>query len=81
MPGATAATKPSLLLRERIPGLLTNGRMPPNLRDAARDTVDNRSGVGLYILTGGTMAYTRQGGVKIIPPPAAGYCPTSRIRV
>lgn len=64
---ATAATKPSLLLRGENPRLIDEWQDAPNLWDAVRDTVDNRSDVGLYILTGGTMAYTRQDGVKIIP--------------
>jgi predicted AAA+ superfamily ATPase len=76
---ATAATKPSLLLRGENPRLIDEWQDAPNLWDAVRDTVDSRSDVGLYILTGstivdkkkikhsGTMAYTRQDGVKIIP--------------
>ena len=52
---ATAATKPSLLLRGENPRLIDEWQDAPNLWDAVRDTVDNRSDVGLYILTGSTV--------------------------
>ena len=52
---ATAATKPSLLLRGENPHLIDEWQDAPNLWDAVRDTVDNRSDVGLYILTGSTV--------------------------
>lgn len=52
---ATAATKPSLLLRGENPRLIDEWQDAPNLWDAVRDTVDNRSNVGLYILTGSTV--------------------------
>lgn len=52
---ATAATKPSLLLRGKNPRLIDEWQDAPNLWDAVRDTVDNRSDVGLYILTGSTV--------------------------
>ena len=52
---ATAATKPSLLLRGENPRLIDEWQDAPNLWDAVRDTVDNRSDVGLFILTGSTV--------------------------
>ena len=52
---ATAATKPSLLLRGENPRLIDEWQDAPNLWDAVRDTVDYRSDVGLYILTGSTV--------------------------
>ena len=39
---ATAATKPSLLLRGENPRLIDEWQDAPNLWDAVRDTVDNR---------------------------------------
>ena len=50
-----AATKPSLLLRGENPRLIDEWQDAPNLWDAVRDTVDSRSDVGLYILTGSTV--------------------------
>lgn len=44
---ATADTKPSLLLRGENPRLIDEWQDAPNLWDAVRDTVDNRSDVGL----------------------------------
>ncbi len=52
---ATAASQPSLLLRGANPRLIDEWQDAPVLWDAVRDTVDNRSDVGLYILTGSTV--------------------------
>lgn len=49
---ATAATQPSLLLRGANPRLIDEWQDAPVLWDAVRDTVDTRSDVGLFILTG-----------------------------
>ena len=49
---ATAATKPSMLLKGATPRLIDEWQDAPVLWDAVRNEVDNRSGVGLYILTG-----------------------------
>ena len=49
---ATAATKPSMLLKGATPRLIDEWQDAPVLWDAVRNEVDNRSDVGLYILTG-----------------------------
>ena len=49
---ATAATKPSMLLKGANPRLIDEWQDAPVLWDAVRNEVDNRSDVGLYILTG-----------------------------
>jgi predicted AAA+ superfamily ATPase len=51
---ATAATKPSLLLRGENPRLIDEWQVAPVLWDAVRVTVDSRQTEGLYILTGST---------------------------
>ncbi|HPE94920.1 MAG TPA: ATP-binding protein [Bacillota bacterium] len=51
---ATAETKPSNLLKGENPRLLDEWQEAPALWDAVRTSVDERGGVGLYILTGST---------------------------
>ena len=51
---ATAAVKPSLLLQGENPRLIDEWQMAPVLWDAVRNSVDERGGEGLYILTGST---------------------------
>jgi predicted AAA+ superfamily ATPase len=50
----TAETKPSLLLIGENPRLIDEWQMAPVIWDAVRNTVDQRSEVGLFILTGST---------------------------
>ena len=49
---ATAATKPSLLLKGANPRLIDEWQDAPVLWDTIRNDVDSRGDVGLYILTG-----------------------------
>ena len=49
---ATAATKPSLLLKGANPRLIDEWQDAPVLWDTVRNDVDGRVDVGLYILTG-----------------------------
>jgi predicted AAA+ superfamily ATPase len=49
---ATAATKPSLLLKGDTPRLIDEWQDAPVLWDAVRTMVDNRQDVGQFILTG-----------------------------
>ena len=49
---ATAATKPSLLLKGANPRLIDEWQDAPVLWDTVRNDVDGRTDVGLYILTG-----------------------------
>ncbi len=49
---ATAATKPSLLLKGATPRLIDEWQDAPVLWDTVRNDVDGRTDVGLYILTG-----------------------------
>lgn len=49
---ATAATKPSLLLKGANPRLIDEWQDAPVLWDTIRNDVDGRTEVGLYILTG-----------------------------
>ena len=49
---ATAATKPSLLLKGSNPRLIDEWQDAPVLWDTIRNDVDGREDVGLYILTG-----------------------------
>ena len=51
---ATAQTKPSNLLRGKIPRLIDEWQEAPELWDAVRTSVDSRREPGLYILTGST---------------------------
>ena len=51
---ATAAAKPSLLLKGENPRLIDEWQMAPVLWDAVRTSVDQRAEKGLYILTGST---------------------------
>ena len=49
---ATAAAKPSLLLKGETPRLIDEWQDAPVLWDAVRTMVDNRSDTGQFILTG-----------------------------
>lgn len=51
---ATAATKPSLLLKGANPRLIDEWQVAPVLWDAVRTDVDQRQEEGLFILTGST---------------------------
>ncbi len=51
---ATAATKPSLLLKGKNPRLIDEWQVAPVLWDAVRTAVDQRQEEGLFILTGST---------------------------
>ena len=51
---ATAASKPSLLLRGENPRLIDEWQVAPVLWDAVRTEVDRRQEEGLFILTGST---------------------------
>ena len=51
---ATAATKPSLLLKGANPRLIDEWQMAPVLWDSVRTAVDQRQEEGLFILTGST---------------------------
>ena len=51
---ATAATKPSLLLKGANPRLIEEWQVAPVLWDAVRTDVDQRQEEGLFILTGST---------------------------
>lgn len=51
---ATAAAKPSLLLKGENPRLIDEWQMAPVLWDAVRTAVDQRGEEGLFILTGST---------------------------
>ena len=51
---ATAAAKPSLLLKGENPRLIDEWQIAPVLWDAVRTTVDQRQEDGLFILTGST---------------------------
>lgn len=52
---ATAATKPSLLLKGETPRLIDEWQVAPVLWDAVRHAVDNRHEKGQFILTGSTV--------------------------
>ena len=49
---ATAAVKPSLLLKGEVPRLIDEWQVAPVLWDAVRTAVDARNEVGQFILTG-----------------------------
>ncbi len=51
---ATAATKPSLLLKGHNPRMIDEWQVAPMLWDAVRTAVDQRQEDGLFILTGST---------------------------
>lgn len=57
---ATAATKPSLLLKGENPRLIDEWQEAPVLWDAVRTAVDERQEEGLFILTGSTSVDNRQ---------------------
>jgi len=57
---ATAATKPSLLLRGDNPRLIDEWQDAPVLWDAVRTAVDDRGEEGLFILTGSTSVDTKK---------------------
>ncbi len=52
---ATAQTKPSLLLKGKIPRLIDEWQVAPVLWDAVRNAVDERQLKGQFILTGSTV--------------------------
>ena len=51
---ATAAAKPSLLLKGENPRLIDEWQIAPVLWDAVRTAIDERQEDGLFILTGST---------------------------
>lgn len=57
---ATAATKPSLLLKGANPRLIDEWQVAPVLWDAVRTDVDQRQEEGLFILTGSTSVDNRK---------------------
>lgn len=61
---ATAATKPSLLLKGDTPRLIDEWQVAPVLWDAVRNAVDERRAKGQFILTGSTVVEDKKGEIK-----------------